>query len=164
MSDHTSMDLHTGSAIRVRPYVADDQSFVLSLAPRLLIGFARWRDPAKMLTTVEGWLTDGMAHQGTETMIFIAENERAERLGFATASHDKHFTGERQAQIGELVVSEDAEGQGVGRALVAACEQWTREQGYAFLTLATGAANEHARRFYQHLGFLEEDIKLVKLL
>jgi GNAT superfamily N-acetyltransferase len=56
------------------------------------------------------------------------------------------------------------EGHGVGQALVAACEQWAREQGYPFLVLATGAANTRARGFYQHLGFLEEDVKLVKQL
>ena len=31
--------------IHVRPYVADDRTFVLSLAPRLLIGMPPWRDP-----------------------------------------------------------------------------------------------------------------------
>ncbi len=97
-------------------------------------------------------------------MIFVAEDEQGERLGCVSVSHDQHFTGEGQAYIGELAVSEDAEGQKVGQALVVACEQWAREQGYPFLVLATGTANTHARGFYQHLGFLEEDVKLVKLL
>lgn len=34
----------------------------------------------------------------------------------------------------------------------------------SFLVLATDAANTRAREFYHHLGFLEEDVTLVKLL
>ncbi|MDQ2904901.1 MAG: GNAT family N-acetyltransferase [Ktedonobacteraceae bacterium] len=150
--------------IRIRPFAASDRAFVLSLAPRLVIGISDWRDPAKMLVTARKWLTASMARHGTKTMIFVAEDEQGERLGCVSVSHDQHFTGEGQAYIGELAVSEDAEGQKVGQALVVACEQWAREQGYPFLVLATGTANTHARGFYQHLGFLEEDVKLVKLL
>ncbi|TMD75294.1 MAG: GNAT family N-acetyltransferase [Chloroflexi bacterium] len=55
-------------------------------------------------------------------------------------------------------------GRGVGKALAQACEQWAREQGYRILSLATGAANERALGFYRHMGYLDEDVKLVKLL
>ncbi len=137
---------------------------MLSLASRLVIGIPPWRDPAKMLETVEQWLANSLAHHGTETMVWIAEDERRGRLGFATVSHSSHFTGVRQAEIGELAVSEAAERHGVGRALVLACEQWARDQGYRFLALGTGAANQPARAFYQQLGFFEEDVRLVKLL
>jgi GNAT superfamily N-acetyltransferase len=150
--------------IRVRPYVPADREFVLSLAPRLAIGIPPWRDPQKMIVTVQGWITESIEQQGKKTMVFVAENEQGERLGFATVSHSTHFTGESQAYIGELATSEVAERQGVGKALVQACEQWAREQGYRILSLATGAANEQARGFYRHIGYLDEDVTLVKLL
>jgi putative acetyltransferase len=57
-----------------------------------------------------------------------------------------------------------AEGQGVGTALVAACEQWAREQGYTVLMLSTGAANTRAIGLYHRLGFHDEDVTLTKLL
>lgn len=97
-------------------------------------------------------------------MVFIAENDHGERLGFATLSHETHFTGEHQAYINELATSDVAEGRGVGTALIQACEQWAREQGYRILALSTGAANGRALGFYRHLGFRDEDVKLVKLL
>jgi GNAT superfamily N-acetyltransferase len=97
-------------------------------------------------------------------MVLVAEDEQGERLGFATVSHSTHFTGQRQAYIGELATLETAEGRGVGAALVAACEQWAREQGYTMLVLTTGAANIRALRFYHHLDFREEDVTLTKLL
>jgi GNAT superfamily N-acetyltransferase len=117
-----------------------------------------------MIVTAQGWISGSIEQQGKKTMVFLAENEQGERLGFATVSHSTHFTGESQAYIGELATSEVAERQGVGKALVQACEQWAREQGYRILSLATGAANEQARGFYRHIGYLDEDVTLVKLL
>ncbi len=150
--------------ILVRPYVLADREFVLSLAPRLAIGIPSWRDPHKMIETAQGWITGSIEQHGKMTMIFVAEDEQGDRLGFATVSHSTHFTGEGQAYIGELATSEAAEGRGVGKALARACEQWAREQGYRILTLATGAANERALGFYRRMGYLDEDVTLVKLL
>jgi ribosomal protein S18 acetylase RimI-like enzyme len=85
-------------------------------------------------------------------------------LGFATVWRSTHFTGQPQANIGNLATSEMAEGRGVGTALVEACAQWAREQGYTLLTLSTGAANTRALRLYHHLGFHDEDVTLTKVL
>ena len=150
--------------IRVRPYIPTDREFVLSLAPRLAIGIPSWRDPQKMIVAAQGWIIGSIEQHGKKTMVFVAENEQGERLGFATVSHSTHFTSEGQAYIGELATSEEAAGHGVGKALAQACEQWAREQGYRILSLATGAANERALSFYRHLGYQNEDVTLVKLL
>ncbi len=150
--------------LHVRPYVPNDRSFVLSLAPRLAIGKQPYRDLTLWLKTVEEWLTESIEQHNQKTMVLIAEDEQGERLGFATVSHNAHFTGQPQAYIGELAASENVEGQGVGSALVKACEQWAREQGYTIITLTTGAGNTRALKFYDHLGFHNEDITLTKLL
>ena len=158
------MSTNKHHAIRVRPYVASDRAFVFSLATRLLVGMASWRDTEKSLRAVQSWLTSSVEQHGTQTMVFIAENEQGKQAGFASVSQSTHFTGEKQAYIGELAVSGTEENAGIGRALVEACEQWAKSQGYKYLVLETGAANTRARGFYQRLGFLEEDVKLVKLL
>ena len=150
--------------IRVRPYVPGDREFVLSLAPRLAIGIPPWRDPQKMTLTAQIWITGSIEQLDTKTMVFVAENEQGERLGFASVSHSTHFTGEGQAYIGELATHEAAEGLGVGKALAQACEQWAREKGYRILSLTTGAANKRALGFYRHMGYQDEDVTLVKLL
>lgn len=150
--------------IRVRPYLPDDRAFLLSLAPRLTIGMPPWRDAQLCLTAVQSWIMGSIDQHGQQTMVFVAEDDRGERLGFASVTHDTHFTGARQAYIGELATTESAEGAGVGKALLQACEQWARDQGYGMLALATGAANVRAIGFYRHLGFQDEDVKLVKLL
>jgi ribosomal protein S18 acetylase RimI-like enzyme len=117
-----------------------------------------------MIITAQGWITESIEQHGKKSVVFVAEDEHGERLGFATVSHSIHFTGESQAYIGELATNETAEGRGVGKALTQACEQWARDQGYRFLSLATGAANEQALGFYRHMGYLDEDVTLVKLL
>lgn len=150
--------------IHVRPYRPDDRAFVLSLAPRLIIGMPPWRDPQLCLTAVESWITASIERHGHKAIVFVAENDRGERLGFATVTHETHFTGEQQAYLGELATSEPAEGSGVGTALTQACEQWAREQGYRILALTTGAANARALGFYRHLGYRDEDVRLIKLL
>jgi GNAT superfamily N-acetyltransferase len=149
---------------RVRPFAPGDREFVLSLAPRLLIGIPSWRDDDKMLRAVDRWLNSGMDQHGGRSFVFIAEDVQGAPLGFAIVEDSSHFTGVPQAELGELVVKEASEGRGVGRALVAACAEWARARGHGFLTLGTGAANTQARRFYQRLGFLEEDVRYVMLL
>jgi GNAT superfamily N-acetyltransferase len=150
--------------VRVRSYVPADRAFVLSLAPRLTIGMQPWRDLELWLATVEGWVMESIRQDNQKTTVLIAEDEGGKRLGFATVSHDEHFTGQSQANIGELVTRETFEGCGVGSALVEACERWAREQGYALITVSTGAANARALGFYHHLDFYDEDVTLTKLL
>jgi GNAT superfamily N-acetyltransferase len=150
--------------IRTRLYEPADREFVLSLAPRFAIGIPPWRDTQQMTVTAQKWITGSIDQHGQKTVVFVGEDDLGERLGFAAVSHSTHFTGEEQAYIGELATAEEAEGRGVGTALAQACEQWAREQGYRILALATGAANERALGFYRHLGYLDEDITLVRLL
>jgi GNAT superfamily N-acetyltransferase len=123
-----------------------------------------WPDSQLCVTAVQGWITGSIGQYGQTTMIFVAEDDQALQLGFVTVTHETHFTGERQAYIGELATSETAEGRGVGKALIQACEDWARDQGDRVLSLATGAANTGALGFYHHLGFHDEDIRLAKLL
>ncbi len=149
---------------RVRQYTLADRDFVLGLAPRLAIGMQPWRDLQLWLTTVESWLIESINQHNQKTMVLIAQDELGERLGFATVSHSTHFTGQRQAYIGELATSETIEGRGVGTALLEACERWAREQGYTLLALSTGAGNARALSFYRHRGFHDEDVTLTKLL
>jgi GNAT superfamily N-acetyltransferase len=95
-----------------------------------------------MIVTAQNWITESIEQHGKKSVVIIAEDEHGERPGFATVSHSTHFTGEGQAYVGALATNETMEGRGVGKALAQACEQWARNQGYRFLCLATGAANE----------------------
>ncbi|MEM8902893.1 MAG: GNAT family N-acetyltransferase [Actinomycetota bacterium] len=79
-------------------------------------------------------------------------------------STTEHFAGERDAYVGEPVVDEAAAGAGIGRALMARAERWALDAGLRCITLHTGAANTAARAFYEALGYVEEDVKLTRVL
>ena len=150
--------------VQVRSFAPADGDAVLSLAPRLTIGIAPWRDPAAFLTAARAWIEGSLAGIGPGQAVLVAEDTQGRCLGFVSVNRQRHFTGEEQAYIGELVVAEEAESRGVGRALVAGAEAWGREQGYRLIALQTGMANRHARGFYERLGYDEEDVTLVKVL
>lgn len=149
---------------RIRPFAPADRDAVLGLAPRLTVGIAPWRDPAAFLAAARRWIEGSIAGIGPERAVLVAEDGRGRCLGFVSVARDVHFTGEEQAYVGELAVAEEAEGIGVGRALMAAAEAWSRERGYRLIALDTGAANDRARGFYRRLGYAEESVKLVKVL
>lgn len=150
--------------VRIRPATPDDKEFMHRIAPRLLVGYAPWRDATRMLTTMERFLLESLAARGDKAMMFIAERADGTPLGVVTISGNVNFTGEPQAYMGELAVIEEAEGQGIGGRLVDAAEQWARENAYDLLVLDTGAANSQARGFYASRGYQEESVRLVKQL
>ncbi len=149
---------------RIRPATAADRAFLERLAPRLTIGIPAWRDPAAMLATVRGWLVADLERMGADTTVWSAEANDGAPAGAATIARSAHFTGAPQAELGELAVVAEVEGEGVASALLAACESWAREQGFAFVSLGTGAANTRARAFYERHGYGEEDVRLTKSL
>lgn len=150
------------STWRIRPAMPTDGALAERLATRLLTGVASWRSRAALLATFRAWLVENIDAQGDKGAAFVAESSEGTPVGVVTVSASKHFSGEPQAEIGELAVADDVEGQGVGSALLAAAEQWARERGYHFVSLGTGAANTRARAFYAQHGFREEDIRLTK--
>ena len=158
------MPAHNPPGVQIRRATPDDRGFLHQIAPRLLVGYAPWRDPARMLAAMERFLLESLQAPLEKGMMVVAERSDGARLGVVSVARHENFTGERQAYLGELAVVEEAEGQGVGRLLVEAAEQWARDSGHALLVLDTGAANVRARDFYTHRGYQEESVRLVKLL
>lgn len=148
-----------------------DRIGILTLADRLTEGIATWRDAGRWRGAAHSWVEESIARAATgDGALFVADVEQqlpggAGRLaGFVSAGSKTHFTGDVDAHVGELVVAPWAEGQGAGRALMAAAETWAVGHGYRRLTLETGASNTRARAFYAALGYLDEDVTLTKLL
>ncbi|HEX5440694.1 MAG TPA: GNAT family N-acetyltransferase, partial [Ktedonobacterales bacterium] len=126
---------------RIRLATAADRAFLEQLAPRLTLGIPPWRSREAMLATVRGWLLDNLDGMGADGTVFIAEDADGIPVGAATVARSAHFTGTPQAELGELAVIEAVEGQGVAALLLAAAEDWAREQGLPYLALGTGMAN-----------------------
>lgn len=148
--------------LEVRRYTAADQPAVLALAARLTEGVASWRDPEAVAAAVADWVSGYPAAEANDTSAVLVAEQSGRLIGFAGVAQRTHFSGETDGYLGELAVAPDAERQGVGRALVAAAERWTKTRGLRRLTLDTGAANLNARAFYRSLGYQEEDVRLSK--
>ncbi len=149
---------------RVRPATEDYRGFLESMAPRLTIGRAPWIVEDAMRQTMRGFLLDDLRRVGPDVAVFIAEGPSAMPVGAVTIERNTHFTGAPQAYLGELAVTEEAEGQGAATALLAAAENWAREHGARLIALETGTRNTRARSFYERHGYGEESVKLVKVL
>ncbi len=63
------------------------------------------------------------------------------------------FAGEAGLYVEDLVVRETARGQGIGKALLAACAAEAERQGCRRLMLSALAWNRPARALYESLGF-----------
>ena len=78
-----------------------------------------------------GW---AFAHE-TPGHLFVVEPER------------------RHGNLAELYVLPEARGQGHGRALIMACEDWARGRDYRLLTVGVLSKNGRAMRSYEGAGF-----------
>lgn len=104
--------------------------------------------------------------QQTDSVVFIAETEKEEVMGFLVLfpSSKEELTGVLQAWVMDLAVLPKYRHQGVGRALMESAEQYTREKGIHYLGLAVTSHNHHALHLYETLGFAEERKLMVKVL
>jgi ribosomal protein S18 acetylase RimI-like enzyme len=75
-----------------------------------------------------------------------------------------YFTDHPRAYVEILVVSEEAEGRGVGRALMSHAEQWGRERGCHEVVLDVFANNPSAIAFYERIGFAPDHLRMSKSL
>jgi GNAT superfamily N-acetyltransferase len=66
--------------------------------------------------------------------------------------------------VAELFVEASARGQGYGRALIAACENWSRSRGMAVLIIGVLVGNGKAAAVYQRDGFAPYNLFMRKYL
>jgi GNAT superfamily N-acetyltransferase len=101
--------------------------------------------------------------------IFIAEDETGAAAGWGVVGA---YTGEvfivpeerRYAYIFELFVVEAMRGKGIGRALIAACEDWAKGEGFPLVMIGVLSGNTGAARLYRKSGYSDYAIELRKYL
>ena len=90
--------------------------------------------------------------------ILIAETASGKALGWAVSLEDEqeiYVVAEERTRgyIAELYVVEDMRGRGVGRALIAACEDWARDRGLKVMMIGVLARNGRAHGVYRGAGY-----------
>jgi GNAT superfamily N-acetyltransferase len=151
--------------VQVRPATESDCTAVQALAGELVTGTAPWRPAAGLASAAAVWVADACrTGNDAEHALLVACAEDGALLGFAGVSVRRHFSGDRDAYLGELVVAPAARRCGVGSLLVTAAEEWAVNHGLLRLTLETGAANTPARELYARRGYIEEEVTLTRAL
>ena len=110
--------------------------------------------------TLRAFFTDP---KPTSSLLIAEADGRPQGFVFLEEVRD-YFTLETHGHVGILAVAAEAEGRGVGRALMQAAEEWARSRGYRKLTLSVFEHNRRARALYEHAGFAPDTIKYLKPL
>jgi GNAT superfamily N-acetyltransferase len=151
--------------LTLRPADTADREFVLAAVHRLsAFGVPEGRTRAEI---VEGEARTLRAFfdqpDAPETLVIAESDGQASGFVFLEEKQD-YFTLERHGHIGILVVTREAEGRGVGAALMRGAEEWARSRGHAKLTLNVFDGNRRARTLYEHFGFRPDTVKYLKSL
>ncbi len=151
--------------IVIRPATEEDRDFVAQFVWSLLeFGSAAWSDSAALAPGFRDVLADAVSNQNPRAAVLIAQDMRANRLGFVSLKMHEEVTGAARAHVADLAVKEDARRSGVGRTLMQAAEAWARGQRSPVVGLDVWSTNERAMAFYHRLGFRPESLHLIKEL
>jgi GNAT superfamily N-acetyltransferase len=66
-------------------------------------------------------------------------------------------------RVSALVVDADVRGRGVGRAMMAAAEQWAAERGCVLMEVTSNQRRVDAHRFYEGLGFERTSFRFARV-
>lgn len=150
----------------VREATAEDGDKMLKLLPRL----ASFDVPDRR-TVREVWGRDQRQLQAwldgkkPETFVLVAVDPDGSILGVAMTSMCEEFlSGKPSAHLEVLAVAAEAEGKGIGGALISRAEQAAVRNGALTMTLNVFHNNVRARRLYEKLDYDGEIIKYIKEL
>ena len=155
------------AGLRIRPARAEDAEWILPMSPRLHdFGPPLFRPRDQMDRAVAADIAAGLGSSDPGIAVLVAEDEASGRpLGFAhIKTFADYFTAEPHGHVSDLVVAGGAEGRGVGSALLAAAEDWSRARGHRLLTLNVFDENHRARRLYDRVGYRPDTLRMVKVL
>ncbi|ASS77061.1 GNAT family N-acetyltransferase [Tumebacillus algifaecis] len=137
----------------IRKVTSGDRSAVRAMMLEYIVGF--YQQPAPASEKLD--LLQAMLLQGENGLQFVAEEDGAYQ-GFVTL----YFTystlrAQRVVIMNDLYVRDQYRGTGVAESLFRACEQFTKENGFAALQWETAKDNHRAQRFYEKMGGKQGD-------
>jgi ribosomal protein S18 acetylase RimI-like enzyme len=148
--------------IRIRPATLEDEASLTSLAWRLTaFTLPDWRTPESIAEADAREMIAAVREGSAANEVFVAERAGV-AVGCLHVLEMTDFFGLKHAHISVIATTVEAEGQGVGRALLDHADAWAERRGHSLLTLNVFAGNERARRFYERAGYAAEMIKYAK--
>ena len=150
--------------IAIREGTEADRDFVVDTARRFAaFGPPPWRSALEVVGGEVRCLDDFFDGRLDGRRLLIAEHPGGDPLGFVFLEPaTDYFSGDRHGHIGMIAVSERAEGQGAGAALMRAAEEWARANCFPKVTLNVFEGNARARAVYERFGYQVETLRYVK--
>ena len=96
---------------------------------------------------------DASTAVGKSESLLVAADEKNTVLGWIHLHHSNSLLREPQTEICALVVDEKIRGQGVGKKLLAAAEEWSKIRGNSAIFLRTNIIRLNAHAFYKSQGY-----------
>jgi len=143
-----------------------DADAILALVPRLASSFTPppWREPEAMIATDLDVIAEALRSISGDPAIFVAEADGVVAGFVHVRSLEDYYRRRKHGHVADLVVASGLEGRGVATALLARAEEWSRAQGYDWMTIGVFEENARAEGLYQKLGYRRDIIRLLKVL
>ncbi|HVH30161.1 MAG TPA: GNAT family N-acetyltransferase [bacterium] len=143
--------------LSIRPARAADHAAILKIADRLAAFGPTTRSAPGITARERRALSAALDHPAPGSALLVGTHPGLGVVGvlLLDARRD-YFTDEPHGHVAILAVAQEAEGQGVGRALLKTAEEWGRKEGFRRLTLTVFAANQRAKELYARQGWQAE--------
>ncbi len=96
---------------------------------------------------------DGLSHVGFGALAIATAEREGAVLGYIHGQPYRTLYHAPVANVLALSVAQDAQGFGVGRALLARLEDWARAAGFSGVRLSSGMERAGAHVFYERCGY-----------
>ena len=103
-----------------------------------------------------------LPHGDFATFVAVEENEVCGMIGLSASIGYEH--NDRTGRIMALVVHERMRGRGIGRALLAAAEDYFARARVVRVVLTSRFTREKAHAFYESLGYVRTGLRFMKEL
>ena len=124
--------------VSVGPAAAEDEDDVVDL----------WRACGLVVSYNEPGSDFRMARGGPASDVLVGRDGSGAVVGSVMVGHDGH-----RGWLYYVAAAPEARGTGIGRAMVAAAEEWLRGRGIAKAQLMVRETNTKVVSFYESLGF-----------
>ena len=148
--------------ISIRPAQPADREFVIEIAQRLAsFDVPAWRDKPELIEgdrrALRQWFD---APKDDEAMVIAELDGKPAGYAYLVTLVD-YFNERPHAHLSVLAVAAEAEGRGVGSALLDHSVAWAKERRSDRLTLSALVTNSRARSLYERKGFAGEYVRYV---